>query len=130
MKFTRIKETCIYVDDLEKIKSFYQETLKLDIIHYDEGKHLFFRVGDSVLLFFNPNDSKTKSSPPGHFATGKQHFAFEVPANEYDNTKEEILKKEILITDTVTWPSEAESFYFEDPAGNVIEIVPDKGMWD
>lgn len=78
MNFTKIKETCIYVADLELIKTFYNEVLNLDIINYDEGKHLFFKAGQSVLLFFNPEDSKSKTSPPGHYAKGKQHFAFEV----------------------------------------------------
>jgi catechol-2,3-dioxygenase len=35
-----------------------------------------------------------------------------------------------VITDTVIWKSGTESFYFEDPAGNVLEVVPDKGIWD
>ncbi len=130
MNFTKIKETCIYVADLELIKTFYNEVLNLDIINYDEGKHLFFKAGQSVLLFFNPEDSKSKTSPPGHYAKGKQHFAFEVPAAEYEAAKSEISKKGITITDTVKWPGGVESFYFEDPAGNVVEIVPDKGMWD
>jgi catechol-2,3-dioxygenase len=130
MNFTRIKETCIYVHDLEAVKTFYHEVLLLDVIHYESGKHLFLRVGDSVLLFFNPADSRMKDSPPGHFAEGKQHFAFEVPAAEYASSKAEILAKRIVISDTVTWKNGTESFYFEDPAGNVVEIVPDKGMWD
>lgn len=129
MNFSKIKETCIYVADLEKVKDFYHDLLHLDIISYDEGKHLFFRVGQSVLLFFNPEDSKSKTSPPGHFAEGKQHFAFEVPAAEYEKTKGEIVKKGIDITDTVTWKKGVESFYFEDPAGNVVEVVPE-GMWE
>jgi catechol-2,3-dioxygenase len=130
MKFTQIKETCLYIRDLEKGKDFYHKTLGLPVISYQEGKHLFLRAGKSVLLCFNPDDSKQKVSPPAHFATGKQHLAFEVSLNDYAKIKEEFRSKNIHITDEVTWSSGKESFYFEDPEGNVLEILPDSGIWE
>lgn len=130
MKFLKIKETCLYVRDLEIAKKFYHETLELPLISYAAGKHVFFRAGTSVLLCFNPEDSKVKQSPPSHYGEGRQHFAFEVSRDEYETAKTWIKSKGIRITDTVTWKGGAESFYFEDPAGNVLEIVPDKGIWD
>jgi catechol-2,3-dioxygenase len=130
MKFIKIKETCLYLHDLETARHFYHEILELPVISYQPGKHIFFKVGSSVLLCFDPNDSKTKQSPPPHYAEGRQHFAFEVPADEYDNIKKMIGTKNIHITDSVIWPSGNESFYFEDPEKNVLEIVPDRGVWD
>lgn len=130
MKFLKIKETCLYIHDLNIAKRFYHEILELPLISYVEGKHIFFRVGTSVLLCFNPDDSQLKESPPAHFGGGKQHFAFEVNEKEYESAKTWIKSKGIRITDTVTWKSGAESFYFEDPEGNVLEIVPDKRIWD
>lgn len=129
MKFTKIKETCLYVHDLERAKEFYQHTLELPLISYVPGKHIFFKAGSSVLLCFNPEDSKLKKSPPGHYGGGKQHFAFEVQEEEYQKAKAWVQKKGIVITDTVIWNSGKESFYFEDPEGNVLEIVPAKGIW-
>jgi catechol 2,3-dioxygenase-like lactoylglutathione lyase family enzyme len=130
IKFKQIKETCIYVKDLDSIYDFYCKTLELPVIAYLKDKHLFLRVGHSVLLFFNPDDSKKKKSPPSHYAEGKQHFAFEVDKADYESTKEQIIKKGIQITEEVTWKSGKKSFYFEDPAENVLEIVPDQGIWD
>lgn len=130
MKFLKIKETCLYLKDLEKSRLFYQDVLGLEVIHYLPEKHLFFRIGSSVLLCFNPEDSKLKESPPPHFAEGNQHFAFEVSMEEYDNSKKEILQKGITIVDTVIWGSGKESFYFKDPEGNILEILPDQGIWD
>ena len=130
MNFIKIKETCLYVEDLEQIKQFYHVDLGLPIIHYEPGKHLFFPLGSSVLLCFNPNDSKTKVTPPAHFGGGKQHVALEVEKSDYVKTKEEIKSKGISIIDEVIWKSGQESFYFEDPAGNILEIVPDEGIWD
>lgn len=130
MIFTKIKETCIYVQDLERCKRFYHETLGLELISYLAGKHAFFKAGDSVLLCFNPDDSRTKKSPPAHYGGGKQHFAFEVRRSTYDEAKKEIQGKGIAIIDEVTWQSGEQSFYFNDPEGNVLEIVPDRGIWD
>jgi catechol 2,3-dioxygenase-like lactoylglutathione lyase family enzyme len=129
MKFLKIKETCLYVRDLERAKTFYGEVLELPLIGYLKDKHVFFQAGASVLLIFNPDDSKDKKSPPAHYGGGKQHFAFEVPLAKYIKAKQWILSKGISITDEVTWPSGRESFYFEDTEGNVLEIVPDTGIW-
>ena len=130
MKFLRIKETCLYVKDLATAKTFYHEKLGLEVINYLPDKHLFLRAGDSVLLLFNPDDSKTKSSPPPHYAEGKQHFAFEVEVHRYDAARKEIESLGIPIVDEVTWKSGKTSFYFNDPEGNVLEILPEGGIWD
>jgi catechol 2,3-dioxygenase-like lactoylglutathione lyase family enzyme len=130
MNINRIKETCLYIRDLEKAKNFYHDVLGLPVIGYLPTKHLFLRAGESVLLLFNPEDSKKKISPPGHFGGGKQHFAFEVPGKDYEVIKEEILRNGIEIIDEITWPSGKKSFYFNDPEENVLEILPEKGIWD
>lgn len=130
MDFLKIKETCLYVNDLEKAKHFYQEKLGMPLINYVEGKHLFLRAGQSVLLIFNPEDSREKVSPPPHYGGGKQHFAFEVRAKDYDESKRQIAGKEISIIEEITWKSGKRSFYFNDPEGNVLEILPDEGIWD
>ncbi len=129
MKFIKIKETCLYLHDLEQAKKFYHEILELPLISYLPGKHIFFSAGNSVLLCFNPDDSKNKVSPPGHYGGGKQHFAFEVAEQDYEKSKDWIREKGITITDLVIWKTGVESFYFEDPEGNVLEIVPEKGIW-
>ena len=130
MEVIKIKETCIYVKDLAKAREFYHGVLAMPVIHYAEGKHVFLRAGESVLLLFNPEDSKKKTSPPAHYASGKQHFAFEVDEAKYLECKEELIEKGIEIIDEVTWKSGKKSFYFHDPEGNVLEILPATGIWD
>jgi catechol 2,3-dioxygenase-like lactoylglutathione lyase family enzyme len=130
MNFVKIKETCLYVHDLETTRQFYHELLGLPIIHYELRKHIFFRLGGSVLLCFNPDDSKTKTTPPSHYGGGKQHVAFEVRESDYLKSKAEIKSKGIRILDEIVWKSGKESFYFEDPEGNVLEILPYNGIWD
>ncbi|MBN8576307.1 MAG: VOC family protein [Cyclobacteriaceae bacterium] len=128
MQITQIKETCLYFANLEAAKGFYHDLLGLPIIAELHNQHVFFRAGNSVLLCFNPEESRTKSSPPAHYSSGRYHFAFEVAAQEYPATKAELLQKGIAIIDCVKWGNGLESFYFNDPAGNVVEIVP-AGLW-
>jgi catechol 2,3-dioxygenase-like lactoylglutathione lyase family enzyme len=130
IEFVKIKETCLYVEDLERAKKFYNEVLGLPIINYVADKHLFLRAGSSVLLIFNPEDSRTKQSPPAHYGGGKQHFAFEVEEKNYNKAREEIIAKGVVIIDEVKWKSGKSSFYFNDPDGNVLEILPANGIWE
>ncbi len=123
-----IKETCLYIHDLEEAREFYHNKLGFSVIHYEPGKHCFFRVGYSVLLCFNPEDSKEKESPPPHFAEGNQHIAFEVTAEKYDTTRKWFVENGIMIIDEIKWKSGQYSFYFKDPENNVLEIVPE-GVW-
>lgn len=125
----KIKETCLYLKDLEAAKAFYQGKLGLELIHYEPGKHIFFRAGSSVLLCFNPDDSRHKKSPPPHYAEGNQHYAFEVAREDYTKVKEKVRALGIEIIDELTWKSGQESFYFKDPEQNVLEFVPE-GVWD
>lgn len=119
----------MYFRNLEKAHDFYHGLLELPVISYLKNKHIFFRAGTSVLLCFNPEDSKVKKSPPPHYAEGKPHFALEVNAEDYEKTKASFQKLGIKITDVVVWKNGQESFYFEDPAGNIGEVVP-AGIWN
>ena len=129
MNITQIKETCLYFKDLVVANEFYHGVLGFPIISSVAGKHIFYRVGTSILLCFNPEESKHKIHPPGHYGEGKQHLAFEVSREEYELHKQELLAKGIRIIDKVIWETGQESFYFEDPEHHVLEIVP-KGIWE
>lgn len=124
-----IKETCLYVSDLQATKDFYTQKLGLEVISYVADRHVFFRIGQDVLLCFNPEATRNEQNLPPHFAQGPQHIAFEVPASLYQATKADLLSKGISIIHTQPWGKDFESFYFLDADQNVLEIVP-KGMWD
>ena len=129
LQFTQIKETALYVNDLEVTKSFYHGKLGLEIISHVPGKHIFFRAGTSVLLCFLPENSKEKTEIPPHFAYGDQHIAFEAEVNDYEKWKEKIKTLRISIEHEETWGGgKYESFYFRDPDNHSLEIVQ-KGMW-
>jgi catechol 2,3-dioxygenase-like lactoylglutathione lyase family enzyme len=129
MKFKQIKETCLYVADLERTQNFYEEKLGLKMIGKVENRHVFFRAGTSVLLCFISEATSKDTELPTHSGTGSSHLAFEVPLEEYEKSKELILSKKIEIIQEKTWRHGLKSFYFRDPDNHLLEIVVE-GMWD
>ena len=129
MKIRQVKETCIYVKDLDQTQAFYQQVLDLPLIVKKPGRHVFFRAGTSVLLCFLPDASRRETELPPHFASGPAHLAFEVSVMEYENWKSKVSSAGIDIIHEQLWADKFLSFYFLDPDGHVLEIVQE-GMWD
>ena len=129
MHFTQIKETCLYTSDLKRAEEFYSHILDLEKIVSVENRHVFFRVGTSVLLIFNPDVTKVEKGLPPHFGSGQIHIALEVNVEDYMNIREKILSKGIKIEHEQDWPGGYKSFYFRDPDKHLLEIVQ-KGMWE
>lgn len=129
MKILRIKETCIYVTDLDKTKSFYAGRLGLEVLSLVEDRHVFFRVGESVLLCFVAAQTQQETHLPPHGARGSIHFAFEVEKEEYANILEKIKDSSILILHEHIWKNNLRSFYFHDPDDNLVEII-EESLWE
>ncbi len=129
MRIRQIKETSLYIYDLEMAFRFYHKKLGLPLISRVENQHIFFRAGSSVLLCFIPESTSKKTELPPHFGSGNQHLAFEVDPEDYQAWKDKISASGIAIIHQETWKDELESFYFLDPEDNVLEVVQ-TGMWD
>ena len=129
MNILSIKETCIYVKDLERTKDFYTNKLGLPLISLAKNRHVFFKAGNSVLLcFIAPETEKEKELPP-HGAYGVIHFAFEVSEEEYQMALLQIKNSGIDILHEHLWKNKIRSFYFHDPDGNLVEII-EQGLWE
>lgn len=129
MHVSQIKETCLYVQDLNRTAAFYHEKLDLEIISKSEGRHIFFRAGASVLLCFKAEATRREETLPVHYGEGKMHLAFEVPKEEYQQVKAWIQAQGITVEHEQEWAAGVYSFYFRDPDGHSLEVVPE-GMWD
>lgn len=127
MKINQVKEISLYVTDLDRTEAFYQGKLGFPVISRVNGRHIFFRVGHSVLLCFIPGATR-KGSLPAHYAEGKIHIAFEVSDKQYREAKEWIRSLEISIEHEQKWHDGYFSIYFRDPDGHSLEIVPE-GLW-
>ena len=129
MQISRIKETCIYVTNLHRTKEFYSNRLGLAVLSFVEGRHVFFRAGESVLLCFIAEKTLEEKELPPHGARGSIHFAFEVKKEEYDATFLKIKTMNINVLQEQTWKTELRSFYFHDPDGHLVEII-EEGIWE
>ena len=123
-----IVETAIYVDDLDAAEAFYRDVLGLEVIGKESGRHVFFRVGDGVLLAFNPDATLKGDMLPPHGARGPGHFALGVRAEALDDWRERLEGHGVVIEKEVEWPRGGRSLYFRDPAGNSVELVT-PGIW-
>ncbi|PSR05972.1 MAG: glyoxalase [Bacteroidetes bacterium SW_10_40_5] len=128
MQFSQIKETCLYVRDLDQSEAFYHGKLGMEVLTKVEGRHVFFQAGSSLLLCFIADATKNDPQLPAHYGYGKMHLAFEVSRGAYENTKQWIQKKGITIEHEQFWHEDFYSFYFRDPDGHSLEVVPE-GMW-
>lgn len=124
-----ILESALYVDDLEAAAAFYGGALGLEIITRVEGRHVFFRCGDGVLLLFNAEATAIPPTPdarlpvPPHGARGPGHLCFAATAEEIDRWKAELSSQGIAIEADFEWPSGGRSIYFRDPSGNSLEFA-------
>lgn len=127
MKLTGIKETCLYIKNIERTKEFYHGILGLEIF-LSTKTHVFFKIGNSMLLCFLNAFAKTQEHLPKHFAEGSIHFAFETTMTGYKNCKGEIMENGINIEHEQVWKNGRKSFYFRDPDNNLVEILQ-PGIW-
>jgi catechol 2,3-dioxygenase-like lactoylglutathione lyase family enzyme len=134
MQPARILETSLYASDLAAAERFYTRVIGLEVHSRAEGRHVFFRAGDGMLLVFDPN--RTQSEPtttggeivPLHGAKGAGHAAFAVAESEIAAWREHLEREGVQVESEVTWPAGGRSLYVRDPAGNSIELAP-PGIW-
>lgn len=125
---TQIKETCFYVTDVAVAKEFYQHQLGLELVTFKPDAFVFLRAGSSMLLCFHETYAKEQTDVPPHHGKGNFHFAFEVPADRYNEAKAYVQGMGLEIEQEIEWPSGGKSFYFRDPENNSLEVVQ-PGIW-
>ncbi|GIW92857.1 MAG: bleomycin resistance protein [Pirellulaceae bacterium] len=123
MKIRGVLETCLYVDNLEAARDFYESVLGLEFHSEQPGRHCFFRCGNQMLLLFRPEASHTGGELPPHGAVGPGHVAFAVPDEELDAWRDHLESQGVAIELSVGWPHGGRSLYFRDPAGNSLELA-------
>src|SRR5205823_9037198 len=93
LRLERILETSLYADDLDQAEAFYKSVLGLNLFAKEAGRHLFFKLGDQMLLIFNPARTIEESEVAPHGAHGPGHVAFTVPMSEMDEWKKKLKGK-------------------------------------
>lgn len=110
-----IRSATFHTDRLKVLKRFYAGLLGLDVIRSAEDQFTV-QIGTSELSF-------QKSEDPAFY-----HFAINIPGNQFSMMKYWITERVTLNRDggrdEIYFPSfDADSMYFEDPAGNVVELI-------
>jgi catechol 2,3-dioxygenase-like lactoylglutathione lyase family enzyme len=123
-----ILETVVYctTENEEETRRFYRDVLGLDPVREESVAH---RIGSGLLLVFNADESSVQDSPPAHGTPdARVHTCFVAAPGEYERWKDELSAKGVEIVQEIDWRDGPRSFYFEDPAGNVLEIA-EGDMW-
>jgi catechol 2,3-dioxygenase-like lactoylglutathione lyase family enzyme len=121
-------EAALYVGDLDRAEAFYGDVLGLQRIAKEPGRHVFFRVGQSVLLLFNPEATQKGGSLPEHGAKGSGHAALGISADSLEGWRSRLQEQGVEIEKEVMWRKGGRSLYFRDPARNAIELIT-PGCW-
>ena len=130
-----VLEAALYVDDLDVAADFYGRIMGLDEELRVPGRHVFFRVGQTILLLFDPKvtvegSSNPKLPVPAHGATGQGHLCFGANRDEIEAWRTRLEAAHYPVEADFDWPNGARSIYFRDPAGNSIEIAEPRLWYD
>ncbi|MEW5977666.1 MAG: VOC family protein [Acidobacteriota bacterium] len=132
-KVSRVLETCLYVDDVERSAGFYERLFGFKALDRD-ARFCSLSVNDeAVLLLFRKGATTREIATEGgvippHDGNGSLHLAFSIAAEEYEPWKRQLENRAIPIESEVHWTRGGKSLYFRDPDDHLIELVT-PGCW-
>ncbi len=122
----RIIEACIYASNIDIAQDFYSKILDVEPYAKEEGRHVFFKLENAMLLIFNPEYTRISSGVPPHGCYGQGHIAFAVDEGEMERLREKLHKLGIEIEAEIQWKGGGRSIYIRDPFGNSVEFTTPK----
>ena len=127
--FVGVLETTLYHEgrDREAIERFYGEVLGLPAVAgWEDG--IAFRIGAGVLLVFDRGRLAQRHGVIAeHGTSGPGHVCLLTGSGEYERWREHLRARGVEIVHDHDWGG-GRSFYFKDPAGNLLEIA-DCDIW-
>lgn len=132
-RLERVIETAIYVNDLDRAASFYEQLLELPVLVSDSRFRAYDIGGESVFLVFQRGATLETVQLPGgtippHDGHGPLHLAFGVTADELPKWELRLNERGIPIEARTDWPRGGHSIYFRDPDDHLLELVT-RGTW-
>lgn len=120
-----VLETVLYCapSEREAVERFYAGVLGLsEVAGWPDGTA--FRVGSGVLLVFDLERLGERDDPiADHGSTGPGHACLLAGEGGYDRWRERLGEAGVEIVHEHEWSAGMRSFYFRDPAGNLLEIA-------
>jgi catechol 2,3-dioxygenase-like lactoylglutathione lyase family enzyme len=105
-----------------ELRSLLEASLYYDAAVEDAITELYERVHGVVLLFERERLAGRGGPISDHGSTGPGHVCFRVAADEYEAWKRRVADGGEIVHEH-EWSPEHRSFYFRDPAGNLLEIA-------
>ncbi len=129
-----ILEAALYCEDLAAAEAFYAGVLGFEVVIRKPGRHVFFRVGGTILLIFDPRASELISPEavlpvPPHGAHGPGHLCFAATEEEITGWAARLAEAGHPVESDFRWPNGARSIYFRDPSGNSLEMA-ERRLWE
>ena len=125
-----VLETALYYPHTsrDEVLRFYDETLGMRrVAGWDDGTA--YRLGPGVLLLFDRDLVAERDGPVAdHGAEGRGHVCFRAEPGAYDEVRERLAGRGVGIAHDHEWSEGRRSFYFKDPAGNLLEVA-DSDLW-
>jgi catechol 2,3-dioxygenase-like lactoylglutathione lyase family enzyme len=127
-KLSHVIETGIYIKDLKAARNFYKDVLGLEPFIEKLERHLFYKIGNTILIIFNPDATMEEHYLPPHGARGIGHIAIEIDPEDADAWREHLKKHDVEILKEASFGGGV-SLYFHDPGQNLLELIT-RGSWD
>jgi catechol 2,3-dioxygenase-like lactoylglutathione lyase family enzyme len=128
--FEAVLETALYHEPTERrqMERFYAELLGLPVVaRWPDGVAL--RGGPGVRLRCARQGLAEREGPiADHATTGPGHACLTAPGERYEAALRRLEDAGVEIVHEHEWDGGRRSFYFHDPAGNLIEIA-DGDLW-
>ncbi|MBY0504455.1 MAG: VOC family protein [Bryobacteraceae bacterium] len=128
-----LKETALYVDDVDVAVRFYCDVLGLAVLIQDQRFCALDVNGRHVLLLFLRGASCETTTLPGgtippHDGSGPIHAGFAIEDADFPAWESLLAKNGVAVLSHVNWPRGGRSLYFRDPDGHLLELLT-PGVW-
>lgn len=132
-RVSHLLETSLYVEDLERSRSFYQRIFSLEVMLEEDRMIGLELPGSSILLLFARGGSTTASQAPGgtippHDAQGQQHVCLAIPSASLLEWERHLMLHGVPIESRVIQSHGGTSLYLRDPDQHSLELAT-PGLW-
>jgi catechol-2,3-dioxygenase len=116
-------EIALRVNDLQKMRAFYEDVVGLKLLNDKIPGAIFLKVADAVeghpqfLALFD------RSVEVGPERTTLDHFAFLIDLSDYESEKRRLEELGIDVFPKVFPEPKWRAIFFYDPEGNLVEFV-------